>query len=75
MTDKLGLDTLTQNFGSQIGSEETKIRDMIKTMDPSNTQDMMKLNLEYSRYSMEEQAMAAFVADFRKMIENITQHM
>ena len=73
--DKLDLDTVSTSIGGKISSEETKIRDMVKNMDPSNTQDVMKLNLEYSRYTMEEQTMAALIATIRKMIENITQRM
>ena len=73
--DKLDLDTVATDIGSKISSEEDKIRGMVDKLDPSNTQDVMKLNLEYSRYTMEEQTMAALISTIRKMIENITQRM
>ena len=62
-------------ISSQVGKEQDKIADMSKNMDSSNVQDVMALQMEYSKYSMEEETMAALVSSIKKMVDNITQRM
>ena len=69
------IDSAVSSIGGYLDDEGAKIDDLLKTMDPSNTQDMMKLQMEYSKYSMEQETVASLVAAVKKMIDNITQRM
>ena len=69
------IDSAVNSIGGYLDDEGKKIDDLMKTMDPSNTQDMMKLQMEYSKYSMEQETVASLVAAIKKMIDNITQRM
>lgn len=69
------IDSAVNSISSHLDEEGAKIDDMLKNMDPSNTQDMMKLQMEYSKYSMEQETMSALVSAIKKMIDNITQRM
>ena len=71
----INIDSAVGGIAAQVDKEESKIADMSKNMDPSNVQDVMKLQMEYSKYSMEEETVAALVSSVKKMIDNITQRM
>ena len=71
----INIDSAVSGISAQVNKEEDKIADMSKNMDPSNVQDVMKLQMEYSKYSMEEETVAALVSAVKKMIDNITQRM
>lgn len=71
----VNVDSAIGGITAAANQEEQKISDMAKNMDPSNVQDVMKLQMEYSKYSMEEETMAALVSSIKKMIDNITQRM
>ncbi len=71
----INIDSAIGGITSQVNKEESKIADMSKNMDPSNVQDVMQLQMEYSKYSMEEETVAALVSSVKKMIDNITQRM
>ncbi len=71
----INIDSAIGGIASQVNKEESKIADMSKNMDPSNVQDVMQLQMEYSKYSMEEETVAALVSSVKKMIDNITQRM
>ena len=71
----VNIDDAISGISQQVDKEETKIADMSKNMDPSNVQDVMQLQMEYSKYSMEEETVAALVSAIKKMVDNITQRM
>ena len=71
----VNIDSAVGAISSQVNKEESKIADMSKNMDPSNVKDVMELQMEYSKYSMEQETMAALVSSIKKMIDNITQRM
>ena len=71
----VNIDSAVSGIATQVEKEEGTISDMSKNMDPSNVQDMMKLQMEYSKYSMEEETMAALVSAIKKMVDSITQRM
>jgi len=69
------IDSAARGIGTHISDEQKKIDSMTKTLDPSNTADMMKLNMEYSKYSMDVETLSALVSSVKKMVDNITQRM
>ena len=69
------IDSAVNSIATHVSDEEKTIDDMSKNMDPSNVQDVMKLQMEYSKYSMEEETVAALVSAIKKMVDNITQRM
>ena len=69
------IDTAVNSISSHVSDEEKKIDDLSKNMDPSNVQDVMQLQMEYSKYSMEEETVASLVSAIKKMVDNITQRM
>ena len=71
----VNIDDAISGISQEVDKEETKISDMSKNMDPSNVQDVMQLQMEYSKYSMEEETVAALVSAIKKMVDNITQRM
>ena len=71
----VNIDSAVNSISGHVSEEENKIADMEKNMDPSNVQDIMKLQMEYSKYSMEEETMASLVSAIKKMVDNITQRM
>lgn len=71
----VNIDSAVNSVAGHLSDEEKKIDDMMKNMDPSNVQDMMQLQMEYSKYSMEEETVASLVSAIKKMIDNITQRM
>ncbi|MXX99185.1 MAG: hypothetical protein F4Y58_04665 [Gammaproteobacteria bacterium] len=71
----VNIDSAVSGIATQVDKEEQIIDDLSKNLDPSNTADVMKLQMEYSKYSMEEETVAALVSAIKKMIDNITQRM
>ena len=71
----VNIDSAVSGIATQVDKEEQIIDDLSKNIDPSNTADVMKLQMEYSKYSMEEETVAALVSSIKKMIDNITQRM
>ena len=69
------IDSAVNSIATHVSDEEKTIDDLSKNMDPSNVQDVMKLQMEYSKYSMEEETVAALVSAIKKMVDNITQRM
>ena len=71
----VNIDSAVNSIATHLSDEEKSIDDMSKNMDPSNVQDVMKLQMEYSKYSMEEETTAALVSAIKKMVDNITQRI
>lgn len=71
----LNITSIDKSISPQIGQEASKIQDMMDNIDVTDPTAMIKMQMEYSRYTMEVGMMTATIKDVKDAVNQVLQRI